>query len=97
MDSRLVVWFGILLLLRFDLTPDDILAYVILLGKVEKLANLGCTLGPKALGQNIIGEARKLFVSFLNNDKREDCNIMSDDATADRLAAPLALTPLTIA
>jgi hypothetical protein len=69
MDSRLVVWFGILFLLGCDLAPDDILAYVIFLGEVEELANFGCTLRTKSLGQNVIGEARELVVSLLNDDK----------------------------
>ena len=64
-----MIWFGIFLLLGFDLAPDDILAYVILLGKVEELPDLGCALGTKALGQNIVGEARKLVVSLLNDNK----------------------------
>jgi hypothetical protein len=64
-----VIWFSTLLLLGCDLAPNDILAYVVLLGEVEELANLGCTLRTKALGQDIVGEARKLVVSLLNNDK----------------------------
>ena len=69
MDSRLVIWLRILLLLGFDLAPDDILAYVIFLGKVKELTNLGGSLGTKTLGQNIIGETWKLIVSLLNDDE----------------------------
>jgi len=83
--------------LGFDLASDDVLAYVIFFGKIEELTNLGRSLGTKTLGQNIIGETWKLFVSLLNDDEGEDSNIRADDATADGLAAPLSVAPLTIA
>jgi len=68
-NSRLVIWLGVLLLLGRDLAPDYILAHVVLLREVKELANLGCTLGAETFGQDGIGEARKLLVAFLDDDK----------------------------
>lgn len=64
-----MIWLSILLLLGCDLAPDDILAYVVLLGEVEKLANLGRTLGTETLGQDGICEIRKLIIALLDDDK----------------------------
>jgi len=64
-----MIWLGILLLLGCDLAPDDILAHVVLLGEVEKFADLGRTLGTKTLGQDGIGETRKLIITLLDDDE----------------------------
>ena len=64
-----MIWLGILLLLGCDLAPDDILAHVVLLGEVEKLADLGCTLGTETLGQDGVCETRKLIIALLDDDK----------------------------
>ena len=68
-DSRLMIRLGILLLLGCDLAPDNVLAHVVLLGKVEKLADFGRTLGTKTLGQDCISETRKLIITLLDDDE----------------------------
>lgn len=88
--SRLGVGLGTLLLLGDDLAADDELADVVLLGEVEEAADLGGTLGAETLGKSGVGESRDLLLSLLDNDDREDGDVVADDASADRLA--LALT-----
>jgi hypothetical protein len=83
--------------LRFDLTPDNILAHVVLLGEVEKFTNLGRTLGAETLGQHGVSETRKFIITLLDDDKRENRNIRSNDAATNGLATSLALPSLTIA
>jgi hypothetical protein len=92
-----MIWLGIFLLLGFDLTPDNILTHVVFLGEVEKLADLGRTLRAKPLGKDSIGEIRELIVTLLDDDKRENRNIWSDDAATNGFATPLAFAPLTVA
>lgn len=87
----------ILLLLGFDLAPNDVLAYIILLREVEELADFSGTLRTETLGQYGVSEAGKLFVTLLDDDKRKDGDIGPNDAAANGLAAPLTLAPLTIA
>ena len=87
----------ILLLLGFDLAPNDVLAYIILLREVEELADFSGTLGTETLRQYGVGEAGKFFVTLLDDDKRKDGDIGPNDAATNGLAAPLALAPLTIA
>ena len=90
MDVRLGVGLRVLLLLALDLPPDDVLANIVLLGEVEELADLGRTLGAKALGEDVVGQAGDVVLALLDDNEGEDSDVGADDAAADGLA--LALT-----
>ena len=47
-------------------------------------------LGAEPLGESLGGQALDVLLALLDDDEREDGNVVADDATADRLA--LALT-----
>ena len=92
-NSRLGVRLGIFLLRARYLPSDDILSYIVLLAQVEELPDLGCTLRTKALREDVVGQSWDVTITLLDDDKREYCNIGTDDAATDRLA--LALTGAT--
>ena len=89
-NLRFGVRLGTLLLLARNLSPDHVFPNIILLREGEELADLGGTLGTQSLGNDNIGQSRNLGFSLLDDDEREDGDIVADDATANRLA--LALT-----
>lgn len=83
---------GGLAVLLGNLSSDDKLGNVILLGQVEELADLGGTLRTKSLGENDIGKTGKLIGTLLDNGDGEDTNVTADDAATDRLPLPLTVT-----
>ena len=90
MDVRLGVGLRVLLLLALDLPPDDVLANIVLLGEVEELADLGRTLGAKALGEDVVGQAGDVVLALLDDHQGEDSDVRADDAATDGLALALA-------
>lgn len=89
LDSRLGVGLSSLLL-GDDLSSDDELSDVVLLGEVEELSDLGGPLGSEPLGEGLGGESLDLLLSLLDDDDREDGDVVSDDASSDRLSLPLS-------
>lgn len=89
-NLRLGVGLGLGVLLGLDLTANDVLADIVLLGQVEESANLGGTLGTKTLGEDDIGQSGDVLLALLDDNEGEDGDIGGDDAATDGLA--LALT-----
>lgn len=89
--GSLGVWLGTLLL-GDDLTANDKLANVVLLGQVEELSNVVGTLGTETLGDGRlgVGETGDLLLTLLDNNEVKSLDIGADDAATNRLA--LALT-----
>jgi hypothetical protein len=82
---------GVLLLaLLGDGTTDNELADVVLLVETEEFADLGGTLGTKALGVDDVGQTGDLVFALLDDAEGEDSQVLAGDGTADGLA--LALT-----
>lgn len=81
---------GLTLTLGLNLSSNNVLADIVILGEAEELADLGGTLGTKALGVNDVGEAGDISITLLDNAESKDGKIHGDDAATDRLS--LALT-----
>jgi len=79
--------------LWLNLTTDNELANIIILGETEELSNLRSTLGTKTLWVNDVGDTRDIVVSLLNDGESKNGKIHSNDATTNRLA--LAFTGTT--
>jgi hypothetical protein len=79
-------------LLGGNLTTDDVLADIILLAQVKKLADLAGTLRSQTTGNSGVGETRKRGLASLGNDKGEGRKVGSDNASTDRLALALTIT-----
>ena len=88
---------GALLALRSLLGTDDELADIIGLLEVEELADLGSTLGSKRTRADGVGKSGNLTLSLLHNDKVEDGDIGSDNASTDRLSLALSLSADSVA
>jgi len=86
-----------LLLLADNLTADNILPDIVLLGQVEEPPDLGGTLGAETLGEDGVGKTGDLSLALLNDDEGEDSDIGANDATTDRLAATLTVATGTVA
>jgi hypothetical protein len=67
------------------------LGNIILLGQVEELSDSGSPLGTQSLGQGNIGQSGQVLLSLLDNDDGEDSNVVSDNATSDRLPSQLPI------
>jgi hypothetical protein len=71
----------------------DILAYIIILGKVEELPDLGCSLGPPHPGLLSVSQTWKVILTLLDNDQVNDRQVLADNATPDRLPPTLTIAP----
>lgn len=78
------------LALGLDLSSDDVLADIVILGEVEELADLGGALGSEALGLDDVGQAGDIGITLLDDGESEDGQVHGDDAATDGLS--LALT-----
>jgi hypothetical protein len=87
---RLGVRLSLGVLLALNLTPNHILADIILLAQVEELANLGGALGSETLGEDDVGEPGDVVLALLDDDEREDGDVGADDAATHGLALALA-------
>jgi len=96
-NSRLGVGFSIGLLLALDLTPDNELPDIVLLGQVEELADLGGTLGAETLGEDDIGQSGDILLALLDDDEGKNGDIGADDAATDGLAPALTSTANSVA
>jgi len=83
--------------LRRDLSPDNVLAHIILLAQVEEPPDLRCTLGTEAFGEDVVSEAGDVVVALLDNRERDDGDIRTDDATAHGFALALTGALLVVA
>jgi len=78
--------FGVRLLLRIlglDFATDNKLAHVVLLGQIEKFANLARSLGTETFRVRDVGDSGDFLVTLLDDDDREDREIGADDAASD--------------
>jgi len=83
-------------LLISEFTSNDIVAYIISLGKVEKFADVVSTLGTKTTGDRVVSESRDLRISHLGNNKIENGNVLSYNASTNGLALTITATALTV-
>lgn len=86
---------GLLASLAGNLAADDVLADIIVLGKVVQLADLACALGAQAAGLLNIGQSSDLAVTLLQDNEVKNRQVGADNAAADGLA--LALTAAALA
>ena len=66
-----------------NLSSDNELSDVILLGQVEEFSDSGSSLGTESLGEGDVGETWKVLLSLRDNDDGKDTNVVSDKATSD--------------
>lgn len=73
-------------------TGDDVLADIVVLGQIEKLADVASALGTQTTGDRLVGQSLYGVFSGLGDDQVQDGKILADDAAADRLALSLSRT-----
>jgi len=100
-NETLDLWgLGIWLLsftLWLNLTTDNELANIIILGETEELSDLCSALWTQTLGVNDVGDTGDIVLSLLDDGEGQDGKIHSDDAATDGLALSLSGTTRTIA
>lgn len=94
--GSLGVWL-LALTLWLNLTTDNELADIVILGETEELADLRCALGTKTLGVNDISDTGNIIVSLLNDGESKNREIHSNDAATNRLAFALTSATRTVA
>lgn len=88
---------GLGLLLALDLATDDVLADVLVLRKVEQLADVAGTLGSQTAGTVAVGETRNGFRAFLDKNQVEHSKVWTHNGTTHTLALLLASAALAVA
>lgn len=87
----------VLLALLGDGTTDNELADIVLLVETEEFADLGSTLGTKALGVDNVGQTGDIVFTLLDDAEGEDSQVLAGDGTANRLALTLTSAARTVA
>lgn len=64
--------------------------YIVILGEVEELADLGGALGAETLGLDDVGQAGDVGLALLDDAEGQDGQVHADDAAADGLSLALA-------
>jgi len=82
----------VLLAFLADLTLDDVLSDVVLLGEVKELSDLGSTLDTESTwpGGRFVCESLDWRIAHLDNHERQDRELSIDDAASDGLSLTLA-------
>jgi hypothetical protein len=88
---------GVGLITLDNLTADNKLANIILLGEVEEFSNVVGTLGAESLGNRGVGQTSNVGLTLLNNNKGDDSKIVTNNATTDRLSLSLTSATGTVA
>jgi hypothetical protein len=86
----------LLALLLGELTLDNELTNVILLGEVEELSDLGGSLGAKTAGNGGVGQTGKLGITLLDDNEVDDGQVSTSNATTDGLSAALTVTERSV-
>ena len=70
---------------------------VILLAKTEEFSDLGGSLGTKSLWVDNIGQTWNVRLTLLDNGKSENRQILTNDATTNRLSLTLTRSARSVA
>jgi len=85
------------LTLWLNLTTDNKLADIVILGETEELADLGSALWTQTLGVNDICDAWDICISLLDDGESENGKIHSNDAATDGFTLALTGTTWSVA
>merc|ERR1719431_953565 len=76
---------------------NDVLAHIIFPGQVEKLADLGGTLGSKSSWDGVVGQAGNFSLALLDDTHGNYAHVSVNNTSPHRLAFPLSLPAGTVA
>lgn len=97
MDLRSLSVCFLLGILGLNFPPNNVFSNIVFLCQVEELANLASSLGTEAFGVSHVGEAWEFTVTLLDDHKRENGEIRTDDAATDGFTFALAIASRTVA
>lgn len=80
-----------------NLTTNNVLAHIILLGQVEHLPNVTRPLGTQTLGNLRIRQPRDIRFTLLDNYQRQGRNIAGDNASTNGFTFTFTRTTRTVA
>jgi hypothetical protein len=89
--------FGVGLVALGDLTSDNKLTDIILLGQAKELSDVTGSLGSKSLGGRHVGESLNVVFTLFDNNKRQNSKVGTDNASSDRLSLPLTSSAGSVA
>lgn len=97
-DETLDLWsLGVGLVALGDLTSDDKLADVVLLGQAEELSNVVGSLWSQSLWNGLVGEALDFLLALLEDHQAQDGQVWADDASTNGLSLTLAGSARSVA
>jgi hypothetical protein len=90
-NQTLDLWsLGVFLVTLDNLTSDNKLSNVILLGQTKELSNVVGSLWSQSLGGGGVGQSLNVSFTLLDNGQRQDSQVLANNASSDGLS--LALT-----
>lgn len=72
-----------LTLLGLERSSNDVLSDIVLLGQVEELPQLAGSLWTTSTRDESVGQAIDLLLALLDDDERENAQVLVDDAALD--------------
>lgn len=96
-NQSLDLWsLGVLLLTLDNLSSDDVLSNIILLGQTEELSNVVSSLWTQSLWNLGVSQTLKLSITLLDNDKGQNSKILTDNGTSDGLSLSLTVSSWSV-
>lgn len=97
-NETLDLWsLGVGLVALGDLTSDDKLANVVLLGQTEELSNVVGSLWSQSLWNGLVGETLDFLLTLLKDDQTQDGQIRANNASTDGLSLTLTSSARSVA
>lgn len=84
-------------ILASDLSSDDVLSNVILLGQAVEFSNVVGSLRTQSLWNSGVGQTLNVLLTLLDNDKGKSSNVLADNATSDGLSLSLTSSSWSVA
>lgn len=80
-----------------DLSSNDVLSDIVLLGQSKQLSDVVGSLGAESSGNGLGGEALNVGITLLDNDDGQDGQVGGDDASSDGLSLSLTSSSRSVA
>lgn len=96
-NQSLDLWsLGVLLLTLDNLSSDDVLSNIILLGQTKELSDVVGSLRTQSLWNLGVSQTLKLSITLLDNDKGQNSKILTDNGTSDGLSLSLTVSSWSV-
>ena len=96
-DQSLDLWsLGVGLVTLGDLSSDDEVTDVVLLGQTEELSDVVGSLWTQSLWNGVVGDTSQFLVTLLGDNQGQDGQVWADNGTSDGLSLSLTVTSWSV-